>query len=89
MSDSQIIALCKAVEESGDSLGAAVGLGTSTSQFQIEVAKAIHSVVIFSPASICRLPRAIGEDKRRLTPRQALTLHSRMLLLIPNPEQSS
>ena len=50
MSDSQIIALCNAVEGSGNSLGAAVGLGTSTSQFRIEVAKVIHSIVIFSPA---------------------------------------
>jgi len=55
MSGSQIspakylLALCNAAEESHKSLGTAIRLGASNSQFQ--VTKVIHSIVTFSPAT--------------------------------------
>lgn len=46
-----VLALCTAVQESGESLGVAVRIGSSTSKFNVEATKVIHGILTFSPAS--------------------------------------
>jgi hypothetical protein len=45
-----ILALCTAIQESGESLGVAVRTGSSTSVFNVEATKVIHGILTFSPA---------------------------------------
>ena len=43
-------ALCTVVQESNESLGVAVKIGSSISKFNVEVTKVIHAILTFSPA---------------------------------------
>jgi len=60
--------ICNATKEPDKSLGTAVRLGVSNSQFQFEVTNVIHSVLSCSGRG-SRFPEAIGWDKRHLTSR--------------------
>ena len=46
-----VVTLCTTVQESGESLGAAVRIGWSISNFNVEATKVIHGILTFSPAS--------------------------------------
>ena len=45
-----VLALCTTVQESGESLGVAVRIGSSTSRFNVEATKVIRGILTFSPA---------------------------------------
>ena len=45
-----VLALCTAVQESGESLGVAVRIGSSSSKFNVEATKVICGILTFSPA---------------------------------------
>ena len=44
-----LLTLCTAIQESGDSSGVAVRIGSSVS-FNVEATKVIHGILTFSPA---------------------------------------
>ena len=44
-----LLTLCTVVQESGESLGVAVRIGSSNSKFNVEATKVIHGILIFSP----------------------------------------
>ena len=44
-----LLALCIAIQESGESLGVAVRIGSSISKFNVETTKVIHGTLTFSP----------------------------------------
>lgn len=45
-----LISLCTTAQESNESLGIAMRIGASTSKFNVEATKVIHSILTFSPA---------------------------------------
>ena len=44
-----LLTLCTVVQESGESLGVAVRIGSSVSKFNVEATKVIHGILTFSP----------------------------------------
>lgn len=45
-----LISLCALTQESQESFGIAMRIGTSNSKFNVEASKVIHSILTFSPA---------------------------------------
>ena len=45
-----LLTLCTAIQESGESLGVAVRIDSSTAKFNVEATKVIHGILTFSPA---------------------------------------
>ena len=79
-----LISLCTIAQQSGESFGIAMRIGTSNSKFQFEATKVIHSILIFSPAPDTMAVEFLNELEKveGISSLGKCSLHSCFLLLI-------
>jgi len=86
-----LISLCTTAQQSDQSFGIAIRIGTSNSKFQFEATNVIHSILMFSPAPDTMAVEFLNELEKveGISSLGKFSLHSCILLLIRSSDSQT